>query len=475
LERRRFHRSLTKIFNFFLLVTSITFPLLFPSFAHGAQLSIAWNPNPEPDLGGYMVYFGTASRSYGSSVDVGKVTSYVLTGLAPGQKYFIALTAYDTSDNESGFSNEVSATTQAAETVSTPSVLTGPTSGTTGVAYSFTTGGSSSSLGHSIQYQFDWKGDGSVLSSWGSATQSRTWTAGATYNVRTRARCTSHTTIISNWSNSLFVTVTGPAPPTVTSFAIDGGASSTGMRAVSLNNSASTKPTHHMASESPSFVGARWTFYSVQPKITLSPGSGTKTVYFKVKNNLGESPAVSDTITLVGPAVTSFQINNGASSTTSKAVTLNNTTSIKPTQYMASELSSFVGAKWTYYSVQPKFTLSAGAGTKTVYFKVKNSVGESGVASDTITLQGPSVTSFQINSGAATTASSSVILNNSASNTPTQFMASESPSFAGATWTYYSVQPKFTINSGVGTRTIYFKVKNSVGESPIVSDTITLQ
>jgi hypothetical protein len=142
---------------------------------------------------------------------------------------------------------------------------------------------------------------------------------------------------------------------------------------------------------------------------------------------------------------------------------------------MASESSSFVGAKWTGYSVQPKFKLSVGAGTKTVYFKVKNSVGESGVVSDTIALQGPSVTSFQINSGATATSSPTVILNNSASNMPTQFMASESSSFVGAKWTYYSVQPKFTVNSGAGAKTIYFKVKNSVGESPVISDSIQLQ
>jgi hypothetical protein len=86
---------------------------------------------------------------------------------------------------------------------------------------------------------------------------------------------------------------------------------------------------------------------------------------------------------------------------------------------MASESSSFVGATWKFYSVQPRFTLSTGAGTKTVYFKVKNSGGESVVVSDTITLVGPSVSSFQINSGAANTASRKVTLNNTASNKPT--------------------------------------------------------
>jgi hypothetical protein len=55
---------------------------------------------------------------------------------------------------------------------------------------------------------------------------------------------------------------------------------------------------YYMASESPSFAGGSWRFYSENPKFTLSAGAGTKTVYFKVKNRFGESPVVSDTITL---------------------------------------------------------------------------------------------------------------------------------------------------------------------------------
>jgi hypothetical protein len=54
-------------------------------------------------------------------------------------------------------------------------------------------------------------------------------------------------------------------------------------------------------------------------------------------------------------------------------------------------------------------------------------------------------------------------------------MASESSSFDGAGWKFYSVQPGFTFSESAGTKTIYFKVKNSVGESPVVSDTIQLQ
>ena len=82
--------------------------------------------------------------------------------------------------------------------------------------------------------------------------------------------------------------------------------------------------------------------------------------------------------------VTSFAINNGAASTTSQAVTLNNTCTGNPTHYMASESASFAGAAWLPYATAPSFTLSSGAGTKTVYFKVKNEVGESSAVSDTI-------------------------------------------------------------------------------------------
>ena len=38
----------------------------------------------------------------------GYVTTYNLTGLTKGQTYFIVTTAYNTSNNESGYSNEVS-------------------------------------------------------------------------------------------------------------------------------------------------------------------------------------------------------------------------------------------------------------------------------------------------------------------------------------------------------------------------------
>ena len=76
------------------------------SFA--AQVRIAWDPNTEPDLAGYEVFYGTTSQNYGTPINVGNVTSHTITGLTIGQTYFLAVRAYDSSNNQSGFSNEVS-------------------------------------------------------------------------------------------------------------------------------------------------------------------------------------------------------------------------------------------------------------------------------------------------------------------------------------------------------------------------------
>jgi hypothetical protein len=123
-------------------------------------------------------------------------------------------------------------------------------------------------------------------------------------------------------------------------------------------------------------------------------------VHFKVKNACGEYTAVSDTIEFqpAPPVVASFSIDNGAAGTTSQNVTLNNTCTGNPTEYMASESSSFTGAGWNVYSAVPNFSLSSGIGGKTVYFKVKNAGGESTPVSDTITVNA-SVTMVNPNGG----------------------------------------------------------------------------
>ncbi|MCP4255409.1 MAG: DUF5011 domain-containing protein [Candidatus Scalindua sp.] len=72
-----------------------------------SQPTLSWNANIETDLAGYKVYYGNTSGSYATNVDVGNQTSYTLSGLVGGQTYYIAITAYDSTGNESPFSSEV--------------------------------------------------------------------------------------------------------------------------------------------------------------------------------------------------------------------------------------------------------------------------------------------------------------------------------------------------------------------------------
>ncbi len=70
----------------------------------------------------------------------------------------------------------------------------------------------------------------------------------------------------------------------------------------------------------------------------------------------------------------------------------------------------------------------------------------------------PVVGTFQITSGNG----SSVTLDNSVlGSTPVSYMASESPKFRGASPQPYSNAPSFTLSSGSGTKTVYFKVINA--------------
>jgi hypothetical protein len=106
----------------------------------------------------------------------------------------------------------------ASETVSIPSPPTGQSiNGMRGKPLNFTVSGAVSNLGHSVEYQFDWKGDGTDLSSWGSGSQSKNWSVSGIYTVRARARCSVHPSIISDWSSGLVVVIEFVSIPTTPS------------------------------------------------------------------------------------------------------------------------------------------------------------------------------------------------------------------------------------------------------------------
>ena len=82
--------------------------ILFSSSACAVQITLAWDSNDEPDVAGYIVYYGMQSRYYDYDVDVGNYNSVTISGLVEDVMYYFAVTAYDNEGNESDFSEEIS-------------------------------------------------------------------------------------------------------------------------------------------------------------------------------------------------------------------------------------------------------------------------------------------------------------------------------------------------------------------------------
>src|SRR3972149_11528611 len=85
-----------------------------PPPASAGQAILSWDPpatnadgSPLTDLSGYRIYYGTSPGVYGTAIDVGNVITSTVPNLADGSLYYFVVTAYDLSENESQFSNEV--------------------------------------------------------------------------------------------------------------------------------------------------------------------------------------------------------------------------------------------------------------------------------------------------------------------------------------------------------------------------------
>jgi hypothetical protein len=79
----------------------------------GHSVGLGWDPSASSGVTGYFVYRGTTNGGPYTKVNSTQVasTSYSDTSVAGGQEYFYVVTAIDSSDVESAFSNQVSATT----------------------------------------------------------------------------------------------------------------------------------------------------------------------------------------------------------------------------------------------------------------------------------------------------------------------------------------------------------------------------
>lgn len=60
-----------------------------------SSVTLAWDPNPEPDIAGYTISWGTRPGVFTASADVGENTLWTISGLDPHQRYYFTVQAYN--------------------------------------------------------------------------------------------------------------------------------------------------------------------------------------------------------------------------------------------------------------------------------------------------------------------------------------------------------------------------------------------
>jgi len=109
----RGHREIMR--RFYIAITSVLIISILCTSAQGFEVALAWDPNTEPDIAGYILY----AREDGSGSSYAQVEYYPLDEIDPGSPqctvtamesgvtYHFVVTAVNNEGAESGFSNEV--------------------------------------------------------------------------------------------------------------------------------------------------------------------------------------------------------------------------------------------------------------------------------------------------------------------------------------------------------------------------------
>ena len=189
-------------------------------------------------------------------------------------------------------------------------------------------------------------------------------------------------------------TITLDTTPPTGSITINNGADSTTSTSVSLTltYSDANGVSQVRYSNDGTWNTEQWETPALTKAWTLTTGDGTKTVYYQIKDKAGlTSPTFSCIIFLASAAPTgSIKINGGATTTSSTSVTLSltyNDTVSGVDQVRYSNDGVWDNEAWESPEATRAWTLTAGDGTKTVYYQIKSNAGVVSVTySDTITL-----------------------------------------------------------------------------------------
>ena len=121
-----------------------------PALAAVENCTFVWNARTEADLAGYKIRWGTTSGVYPNTITLGTVTTTTCAalGMTSAGTYYAVIAAYDTSNQTSAYSSQISVTLATVVAPPTAPTITtfSPTSGSVGTSVTITGTNFSSTL-----------------------------------------------------------------------------------------------------------------------------------------------------------------------------------------------------------------------------------------------------------------------------------------------------------------------------------------
>jgi hypothetical protein len=289
--------------------------------AEGAAVTLAWDPNTEPNVQGYRLSYGTTSGQYTTSIDVGNITSHTVTNLFAGQTYYFAVQAINAA-GLSPYSNEISANlTSPLTVINLTANRASPQPAATTITFSATASGGTS------PYQYKWW----IITST-TQTVGRNWSTSSSFAWTPTVANPNYT--IRVWARNASSTADAPDNPAATlemSFAItsSGGTNTAPTvnagpdRSITLpNNTTLTATVADDGLPTPGALTLSWTRVSGPGTVTFSaPSAATTNASFSTAGTYVLRLTASDgalstaddvTVTVAGASVPVFQITMSA-------------------------------------------------------------------------------------------------------------------------------------------------------------------
>lgn len=150
-------------------------------------INLGWNPNPERDITGYEVSYGTASGVHNTRVNVGLNTQATVRGLTAGVKYYFVVRAINRAGLKSKPSKEVTYQGRVSESNRAPAgwISAPSTSGTivAGQQVEFSAGGSDPDGGKTLRYRWNFGAGSGIADSTSANPGAVTFSKPGTYRV----------------------------------------------------------------------------------------------------------------------------------------------------------------------------------------------------------------------------------------------------------------------------------------------------